>query len=110
MNGRVLAKKRPEVELALHPALQSDHGQAAAEGERAHIALEVGGAHVVEDDVGASSARRLRHDLDKVLELVVDEELGPEGSAGIEFFGATGCDRDPGTERTGHLDRHGADA
>ncbi len=48
-----LAQQRVDVELGLGAALHADDDQPPLGGERGHVAVEVLGAHVVEDDVGA---------------------------------------------------------
>ena len=50
------------------------------------------------------------HDLDEILGLVVDRDVGPELAAGLAFLGVAGGDEDPGAEGLGELDGAGADA
>ena len=52
-----LAEQLADVELALHAALHADDDQPAVGGERVDVAVEVGGAHDVEDHVGARRSR-----------------------------------------------------
>ena len=48
-----LAEQLADVEFSLHAALHPDDDQSAVGGEGVDIAVEVGGAHDVEDHVGA---------------------------------------------------------
>ncbi len=56
MHAGPLAEQLADVELTLDAALHADDDQPAVGGERVDIAVEVGGAHDVEDHVGAAPA------------------------------------------------------
>ena len=80
-----LAEQLAEVELTLDAALHADDDQPAVGGERVDIAVEVGGAHDVEDHVGAATPGLFADPLDEVLVAVVDGDLGAELGAQVQL-------------------------
>ena len=67
-----------DVELGLAAAHDADHGEPAADGERAHVLREIRAAQVVEDHVDAALVRVALHGVGEVLVLVVDDDVGAE--------------------------------
>ncbi len=109
-DGTALGQQRTDVELALDPALHADDREPAVDGEGLDVAVEVLGAHVVEDDVGPGAVRGLLHLGHEVLFPVVDQDVRTQLGTPVELLGAARRDGDLGADGLGELDRHGADA
>ena len=67
----------PRSSSPLVAALHADHDQSAAGRERRDVPRQVGGAHDVEDDVGAAAVGEVRHRGGEVLLAVVDGSSAP---------------------------------
>lgn len=109
-DGGPLGQQGAEVQLALGAALETDDREAAVDGERLDVPVQVLGADQVQDDVGTRSRGVLPELLDEVLLAVVDEDVRPQFGAPGELLRAARRDRDPGPDRLRQLDRHRADA
>ena len=92
-----LAEQLGHVQFALDAALHADDDHPAVVGERVDVAVEVGGAHDVEDHVGARAVRRLAHPLDEILFAVVDQDLRAEFLAEVELSTSTPPSPPPGS-------------
>ena len=60
-HAAALAEQLGHVQLALDAALHADDDDPAVVGQRVDIAVQIGGAHDVEDHVGAGAVGRLAH-------------------------------------------------
>jgi hypothetical protein len=97
MIARALAQQQPQVELRSRAPLQPDHHEPPVCRERLDVAREVLRTHVVQDDVRSRTAPawtsptvnecRCPDRGNEVLVPVVDEHLGAEGTAYLQFFG-----------------------
>ena len=105
-----LAEQLGHVQFALDAALHADDDNPAVVGERVDVAAQIGGAHDVEDHVGARAVRRLANPFDEILFAVVDQDLGAEFLAELEFRRRPRRHRDPAVERPRNLDRVRTDA
>lgn len=83
---------------------------AAVDGEAPDVAVQVLGAHVVEDDVGTRTVGGLLDLGDEVLLAVVDQDVRAQLGAALQLLLAARGDGDGGADGLGQLDRHGADA
>ena len=104
---RPLGQQLADVQLGFRPALHTDDDEAAVVAECVDVAVEVERAHDVEDDVRAAG---VTDDLDEIVVVVVDGDLGAEFGAQVEFVGRPRGDGDPAVQRAGDLDGMGADA
>ncbi len=105
-----LAEKLGHVQLAFDAALHADDDNSTVGCQRVDIAVEVGGAHDVEDHVGSGAVRRLAQPLHEIFFAVIDEDLRTELLAQVEFHRRSGSHRDPAVECSGDLDAMGSDA
>src|SRR5216683_112194 len=93
-----------EIDIGTRRALKCDLNNAALDGRRLVIALDIIAAHHVEDHFGAAAAGRAFCEQNEILGLVVDRDVGAETTAGVAFLGASGCRNDARAECLGELD------
>src|SRR5262245_58048086 len=84
-----------EVEGSTSAPSQADHDEASADREGLQVALEIGAADRIEDDVHAAAARQVEDALREIIALVVDRRLCPELETAPALLLAPGGDDRP---------------
>ena len=99
-----LADQGADVQFGLGSSLHADDGQPSVGGECGEIALQIGGTHDVEDEIGAVAVGSGPHALYEIFAAVGDDDLRAQFAAERKLGRCTGRCRDTRTERSGDLD------
>ena len=109
-HGQAPRHQPREVELGRRTFHEGDDHQPALDGEAGDVALQVGAADHVEDEIDTAAAGRLAQHRHEVLRAVVDGPLGAELHAGRALGRRPGGGEDARPEQARELDGHRADA